>query len=234
MQNNELEKLLDDLGNDLSNKNKQPNLNVTPKQESSQETAAAVTGFFESHRNIILGVAAVLVVMFGVYQLGAHNSKQEADTPVIRQAEQSESKKNLSNNKSTNANSSSAASARAERARTVQYSHYKPTEYLDDNPLYPQVYAKQGVHYYLDLSTAVVDKEITLQNGEKIYQFSVLRITSDKITKSTQIMQANVYVGGSDVLPAYLDKGQWKKLEYLGATAVGYNAALLLTDYFAL
>lgn len=234
MQNDDLEKLLNDLDNDLSNKNEQSNLSVIPKQESSQGAISSWIEFFETHRKIILGVAVGLVVLFGVYQLGAHNSKQEADTSIVRQAERSESNKNLSNDKSTDNNSSSAASARAERARTVKYSHYKPTEYLDDNPLYPQVYAKQGVHYYLDLSTAVVDKEITLQNGGKIYQFSVLRITSDKITKSTQIMQANVYVGGSDVLPAYLDKGQWKKLEYLGATAVGYNAALLLTDYFAL
>ena len=234
MQNNDLEKLLDDLGNDLSNKNERPNLNVKPKQESSQGAASGETGFSKSHRNIILGVVTGLVVLFGVYQFGVNNSKQEANTSVVRQTEQSESKKNLSNNKSTDTNSSSAASARAERARNVQYSHYKPTEYLDDNPLYPQVYVKQGVHYYLDLSTAVVDKEITLQDGGKIYQFSVLSITSDKITKSTKIMHANVYIGGSDALPAYLDKGQWKKLEYLGATAVGYNTALLLTDYFAL
>lgn len=229
MQNDELEKLLDDLENDLSDKNEQSNLNVTPKQDSGSGK-----NFLGAHRNVILGVVAGLVVLFGVYQFGMHNSKQEADKSVVRQTEQSESKKNLSNNKFTDTSSSSAASARAERARNVQYIHYKPTEYLDDNPLYPQVYAKQGVQYYLDLSTAVVDKEISLQDGGKIYQFSVFRINSDKITKSTQIMHTNVYIGGSDVLPAYFDKGQWKKLEYLGTTAVGYNAALLLTDYFAL
>ncbi len=225
MQNDDLKKLLDDLDKDLSNKDEQQSsLSVAPKQDASQKTAASGSEFYKAHRKVILGAVAGLVVLFGAYQFGVSNSRQEGNMPIVKQTE---SRSNVANN-------TAGSDARVERAKAVQYRYYKPSEYLDDNLLYPQVYAKQGVHYYLDLSTAIVNKEITIQEGGKIYQFSVILITSDKITKSTKIMNANVYVGGNDALPAYLDNGQWKKLDYLGATAVGYNAALLLTDYFKL
>lgn len=79
MQNDDLEKLLNDLDNDLSNKNEQSNLSVISKQESSQGAISSWIEFFETHRKIILGVAVGLVVLFGVYQFGVNNAQVGAN-----------------------------------------------------------------------------------------------------------------------------------------------------------
>ena len=118
-----------------------------------------------------------------------------------------------------------------ERIRSRDYEYYKPQSYLENKSEYPQIYGKQGVKFYIDLSDAEIDNIINLNDGNKIYQFSVTIISYDGISKHTRKMKTNVKVG--DVVePVIFDKGEWKKLEYFGYSAKAYNAGLLLADFF--
>ncbi|MDO4921885.1 MAG: zinc ribbon domain-containing protein [Phascolarctobacterium sp.] len=194
-------------------------------------------------------LGAAVVLCFGIYNFSLVNKNDSVSKQTLQQEapapeKKLESKETKSEDKAPAKsekvgkieidNNKKYTDARVERAKNMVPVHYKPQRYYQDNIMYPMVYGKQGVSYYIDLYEATIDHEYTLEDGSKIYEFSTFSISSDGISASKSRKEA--YVRISDKVEPVSKEGehQWKHMEYFGFTAQQYNTALLLTDYFQL
>ena len=198
----------------------------------------------------MIGVlCAAVVLCFGIYNFSLVNNndsvpkqalQQEAPVPEKKPEPKDTKSEDKTPAKSEKVgkievdNNQKYADARVERAKNMVPVHYKPQRYYQDNIMYPMVYGKQGVSYYIDLYESTIDYEYTLADGSKIYEFSTFVISSDGV--SAQKSRKQAYVRISDKVEPVSKEGeqQWKHMEYFGATAQQYNIALFLTDYFQL
>lgn len=231
-----------------------PYLDSAPaKNKSAKENTQSkpVTDKLSEILNIkAVGVlCAAVVLCFGIYNFSLVNNSGSASKQTLQQeAPASDKKLESQDTKSEDKapakseksgkieidNNQKYADARVERAKNMTAVHYKPQRYYQDNIMYPMVYGKQGVAYYIDLYEATIDHEYTLADGSKIYEFSTFVISSDGVSAQKSRQQAYVRISNKVEPVSKEGDQQWKRMEYFGFTARQYNIALLLTDYFKL
>lgn len=225
-----------------------PAKNKSAKENTPNEPVTDKLSKFVNIKAIGVLCAAV-VLCFGIYNFSLVNNNDSISKKTLQQeAPVPEKKPELKDTKSEDKtpaksekvgkidvdNNQKYADARVERAKNMVPVHYKPQRYYQDNIMYPMVYGHQGASYYIDLYEATIDHEYTLADGSKIYEFSAFVISSDGVSAHKSRRQA--YVRISDKVEPVSKEGeqQWKHMEYFGFTALQYNIALLLTDYFQL